>query len=81
MARLLGVSQGSAEVRLAEVGIFTREVPAIPPEALRRAVRAGDSARTIARHHRLDPRMVRVELCRLAHDATAEHDSELRCGP
>jgi hypothetical protein len=66
---------------LAELGVFTREVPAIPLDVLRRAVRAGDSVRTIARRHRLDPRVVRVELCRLAHDATAERDSDLRGGP
>jgi hypothetical protein len=81
MARLLGVSQGSAEVWLAEVGIFTRDVPAIPPDVLRRAIGAGESVRTIARRHMLDPRVVRVELRRLAHDATTERDSEPRCAP
>jgi hypothetical protein len=72
LARLLGVSQGLAEVWLAEVGIFTRDVPAIPPDVLQTAVRAGESVRTIARRHMLDPRVVRVELCRIAHDATSE---------
>jgi hypothetical protein len=59
-------------VWLAEVGIFTRNVPAIPPEMLRTAVRAGASVRTIARRHMVDPRVVRIEICRLAHDATSD---------
>ena len=41
-----------------------------PIGVLEVAVAAGDSVRAIARPHSVDPRVVRIELCRLAHDTT-----------
>ena len=67
IARLHGVSAALAEVWLAEAGIFVRGTPAIPPASLREEVAAGRPPRMIAERYSLDQRVVRVELCRLAH--------------
>ena len=67
IGRLHGVSTALAEVWLAELGIFVREAPAIPPAELQAALAAGDSIGMIARRHSLDQRVVRVEVHRIAH--------------
>jgi hypothetical protein len=64
IARLHGVSQALAEVWLADIGIFTRD-PAISPGAVLAEVTAGRSLRESSARLGVDPRVLRVELCRL----------------
>jgi transposase-like protein len=65
LARRHGVSPGAAQVWLAEVGIFSRSRPAVPLIELQAAIDDGMSVRAIARHHRVDARVVRIDWHRL----------------
>jgi transposase-like protein len=66
VARLNGVGVALAEEWLADVGIFARQNPTIPPRTLRREMQAGRTVHQIATGLGVDPRLVRVELRRLA---------------